>query len=385
MSNLSIAANPPDRAAWLSYLPESWTKRGPVVPVLRLSGAIGMVTPLRPGLSLSTSASAIEKAFSMRGAKAVAIQINSPGGSPVQSMLIYKRIRALAEEKGLKVYVFAEDVAASGGYLLALAGDEIYADPSSIIGSIGVITAGFGLDKLIEKIGVERRVYTAGESKDKLDPFLPEKPEDVERIKSLQRDVHATFIDLVKERRGARIANADDNLFTGDYLVRQARARARPDRRARRSPHQDARCIRRGRAPEAGGDVDLVASPQAQHLRRSRRLRFQLLTRRVRRRSHLGDRDAVALVTLRTLAMPPIFLLVAAGAGLFFARRWYTNERQRVAATLRAAEEALAAARAGGHPARARPRDRNLPSTARVARRTPLTRRPLLSVQSCGY
>jgi serine protease SohB len=132
MSNLSIAANPPDRAAWLSYLPESWTKRGPVVPVLRLSGAIGMVTPLRPGLSLSTSASAIEKAFSMRGAKAVAIQINSPGGSPVQSMLIYKRIRALAEEKGLKVYVFAEDVAASGGYLLALAGDEIYADPSSI-------------------------------------------------------------------------------------------------------------------------------------------------------------------------------------------------------------------------------------------------------------
>jgi len=217
MSNLSIAANPSDRAAWLSYLPESWTKRGPVVPVLRLSGAIGMVTPLRPGLSLSTSASAIEKAFSMRGAKAVAIQINSPGGSPVQSMLIYKRIRALAEEKGLKVYVFAEDVAASGGYLLALAGDEIYADPSSIIGSIGVITAGFGLDKLIEKIGVERRVYTAGESKDKLDPFLPEKPEDVERIKSLQRDVHATFIDLVKERRGARIANADDNLFTGDY------------------------------------------------------------------------------------------------------------------------------------------------------------------------
>src|SRR4029077_8686172 len=125
----------------------AWTGRGTLIPVLRFSGAIGLSTPLRPGLTLSTTAAAIAKSFSRRGAKAVAIQINSPGGSPVQSMLIYKRIRALAEEKGLKVYVFAEDVAASGGYLLALAGDEIYADPSSIIGSIGVITAGFGLDK----------------------------------------------------------------------------------------------------------------------------------------------------------------------------------------------------------------------------------------------
>src|SRR6478735_2197222 len=217
MDNPSIAPRPPERAAWLSYLPDAWTKRGPVVPVLRFSGAIGMVTPLRPGLSLSTSASALEKAFSMRGAKAVAIQINSPGGSAVQSMLIYKRIRALAEEKGLKVYVFAEDVAASGGYLLALAGDEIYADPSSIIGSIGVITAGFGLDKLIEKIGVERRVYTAGESKDTLDPFLPVKEEDVERVKAIQRDVHAEFIDLVKARRGVRIEKAGDDLFTGEF------------------------------------------------------------------------------------------------------------------------------------------------------------------------
>jgi signal peptide peptidase SppA len=153
----------------------------------------------------------------MRGAKAVAIQINSPGGSAVQSMLIYKRIRALAAEKGLKVYVFAEDVAASGGYLLALAGDEIYADPSSIIGSIGVITATFGLNEMIAKIGVQRRVYTAGKSKDTLDPFLPEKPEDVERIKLLQREVHAAFIDLVKERRGAKIASAGDDLFTGEF------------------------------------------------------------------------------------------------------------------------------------------------------------------------
>jgi signal peptide peptidase SppA len=191
--------------------------RGPLVPVLRFSGPIGVVTPLRPGLSLSTSAAAIDKAFSMRGAKAVAIQINSPGGSPVQSMLIYRRIRALAAEKGLKVYVFAEDVAASGGYLLALAGDEIYADSSSIVGSIGVITATFGLNEMIAKIGVQRRVYTAGQSKDTLDPFLPEKPEDVERIKSLQRDVHAAFIDLVKERRGTKIASAGDDLFTGEF------------------------------------------------------------------------------------------------------------------------------------------------------------------------
>jgi len=210
-------ASPSDRAGWLSYFPASWISRGPLVPVLRFSGPIGMATPLRPGLSLSTSAAAIDKAFSMRGAKAVAIQINSPGGSAVQSMLIYKRIRALAAEKGLKVYVFAEDVAASGGYLLALAGDEIYADPSSIVGSIGVITATFGLNELIAKIGVERRVYTAGKSKDTLDPFLPEKPEDVERIKSLQRDVHAAFIDLVKERRGGKIANAGEDLFTGEF------------------------------------------------------------------------------------------------------------------------------------------------------------------------
>ena len=153
----------------------------------------------------------------MRGAKAVAIQINSPGGSAVQSGLIYRRIRALAAEKDLKVYVFAEDVAASGGYLLALAGDEIYADTSSIVGSIGVITATFGVNELINKIGVERRVITAGANKDTLDPFLPEKPEDVERVKAIQRDVHAAFIDLVKERRGAKIAASGDNLFTGEF------------------------------------------------------------------------------------------------------------------------------------------------------------------------
>jgi signal peptide peptidase SppA len=198
-------------------LPASWTGRGALIPVLRFSGAIGMSTPLRPGLALSTSAGAIEKAFSMRGAKAVAIQINSPGGSAVQSVLIYKRIRALAEEKGLKVYVFAEDVAASGGYLLAIAGDEIYADASSIVGSIGVVTATFGLNELINKIGIERRVYTAGRNKTTLDPFLPVKEDDIERVKAIQRDVHAEFIDLVKARRGVRIEKAGEDLFTGEF------------------------------------------------------------------------------------------------------------------------------------------------------------------------
>jgi signal peptide peptidase SppA len=217
MSTLLDDLGLPSRESWKSYFPASWTRSAPVVPVLRFTGAIGVVTPLRPGLTLASSASAIEKAFSMRGAKAVAIQINSPGGSAVQSMLIYKRIRALAAEKDLKVYVFAEDVAASGGYLLALAGDEIYADPSSIVGSIGVITATFGVNELISRIGVERRVYTAGQSKDTLDPFLPEKPEDVERIKALQSDVHRSFIDLVRTRRGAKIDKAGVDLFTGEF------------------------------------------------------------------------------------------------------------------------------------------------------------------------
>jgi signal peptide peptidase SppA len=221
MSDLLDDPDSPERQGWRSYLPASWVRRGPLIPVLRFSGAIGMVTPLRPSLSLSTSASAIEKAFSMRGAKAVAIQINSPGGSAVQSMMIYRRIRALAAEKDLKVYVFAEDVAASGGYLLALGGDEIYADASSIIGSIGVITATFGLNELISKIGVERRVYTAGASKDTLDMFLPEKPDDVERIKAIQSDVHRAFIDLVKTRRGAKIDKAGETLFNGEFWTGQ--------------------------------------------------------------------------------------------------------------------------------------------------------------------
>ena len=192
-------------------------KSGPVVPVLRLTGAIGMASPLRPGLAIAGLAGPLEKAFSMSRTAAVAVVINSPGGSPVQSALIFRRIRQLAQEKNKRVYVFCEDVAASGGYYIAIAGDEIYADASSIVGSIGVISAGFGFDKAIEKLGIERRIYTSGLSKSSLDPFVAEKPEDVERLKSLQRDVHDVFIGCVKERRAGRLKGADGELFSGAF------------------------------------------------------------------------------------------------------------------------------------------------------------------------
>jgi signal peptide peptidase SppA len=191
--------------------------RAPVVPVLRLSGTIGMATPLRPGLSISQVDGAIEKAFELSKLPTVAIVVNSPGGSPVQSSLIFRRIRQLAEEKGKTVYVFCEDVAASGGYYLAVAGDHIYADAASIVGSIGVIFAGFGFDKAIEKLGVERRVHTSGDNKDALDPFRPERPDDVKRLMELQRDVHDVFIGIVKERRAGRLAGTDHELFSGAF------------------------------------------------------------------------------------------------------------------------------------------------------------------------
>lgn len=191
--------------------------RKPVVPVLRFSGPIGMATPLRPGLSITGVAGTIEKAFSLSRLPSVAILINSPGGSPVQSNLIFKRIRQLAEEKNKKVYVFCEDVAASGGYFLSIAGDEIYADPSSIVGSIGVISSGFGFVEAIDKLGIERRVYTAGLSKSTLDPFLPEKAEDVARLKAIQNDVHDVFIGLVKERRAGKLKAPDAELFSGAF------------------------------------------------------------------------------------------------------------------------------------------------------------------------
>ncbi len=198
-------------------VPAKFRPGGVVVPVVRLSGTIGAVTPLRPGMSLAGVAKTLERAFATRHAKAVALVINSPGGSPVQSRQIYLRIRQLAEEKKLPVLVFVEDVAASGGYMIACAGDEIFCDPSSILGSIGVVGGSFGFVDLIKKIGVERRLYTAGEHKATLDPFLPENPEDVARLKQIQREIHAIFIALVKGSRGARLKGADDVLFTGEY------------------------------------------------------------------------------------------------------------------------------------------------------------------------
>ena len=191
--------------------------RAPVVPVLRFTGPIGMVTPLRPGLSLAAIAGAIEKAFSLSKLPTVAVVVNSPGGSPVQSHLIFSRIRQLAEEKNKRVYVFCEDIAASGGYFLALAGDEIYADPSSIVGSIGVISAGFGLDRFIERFGIERRVHASGKDKGALDPFRPERPEDIARLEELQRTVHDVFIGVVKSRRSAKLAGPEDELFSGAF------------------------------------------------------------------------------------------------------------------------------------------------------------------------
>ncbi|MCX5520033.1 S49 family peptidase [Kaistia defluvii] len=186
------------------------------MPVVRLSGVIGAVSQFRTGLTLSGVAPQLERAFSMKNAPVVGILINSPGGSPVQSHLIFKRIRALAEENKKEVVVAVEDVAASGGYLIALAGDVIIVDQSSVVGSIGVVSAGFGFEKLIEKIGIERRVYTAGESKAMLDPFKPEKETDIQHLKSLQRDVHDMFIDLVRARRGERLAD-DPTLFSGAF------------------------------------------------------------------------------------------------------------------------------------------------------------------------
>ncbi len=202
---------------WMDWIPARLRRGRAVVPVVRLSGVIGAVTPLRPGMSLAGVARMLERAFSVKNAKAVALVINSPGGSPVQSRQIYLRIRQLAEEKKLPVLVFVEDVAASGGYMIACAGDEIFCDPSSILGSIGVVGGSFGFQELIKKIGVERRLYTAGAHKAMLDPFLPENPDDVSRLKALQREIHDIFIALVKGSRGARLKGADDMLFTGEY------------------------------------------------------------------------------------------------------------------------------------------------------------------------
>lgn len=200
---------------FFGWLTRPFRGGGPVIPVVRLQGVIA--SDARAGrLNIATVAPLLSRAFAGKP-PAVAIVVNSPGGSPVQSRLISKRIRDLADENGTKVLVFVEDAAASGGYFIATAGDEIIADPSSIVGSIGVIYAGFGFAGTLEKLGIERRVHTAGRNKSTLDPFLPEKPEDIERIKAMETEVHQVFIDWVKTRRGSKLKAADDQLFTGEF------------------------------------------------------------------------------------------------------------------------------------------------------------------------
>jgi serine protease SohB len=204
-------------AALRGFIPERFRGDRVVVPVARLSGIIGLSTPLRPGLTMGSVARMLDRLFAVRNAAAVALAINSPGGSPVQSHLIFRRIRELAEEKKRRVIAFVEDVAASGGYMIACAADEIIADPHSIVGSIGVVGSSFGFDKAIAKLGIERRLYTAGDHKAMLDPFLPEKPDDVERLKKLQQEIHEDFIALVKSRRGGKLAGPENDLFSGEY------------------------------------------------------------------------------------------------------------------------------------------------------------------------
>ena len=204
-------------AFYHSLLPRRFRKSEVTIPVIQLQGIImSGGSQFRPALNLATVSPLLNKAFGDKRSPAVAISINSPGGSAVQSRLIFRRIRDLAEERDKEVLVFVEDLAASGGYMIALAGDEIIADPSSIVGSIGVVASGFGFPDLLKKIGVQRRVYTAGKNKMTLDPFQAEKKADIDHLKVLQLEVHETFIDLVKQRRGDKLTDNDD-LFTGMF------------------------------------------------------------------------------------------------------------------------------------------------------------------------
>jgi len=199
------------------FIPARFRKNSTIIPVVKLSGVIAASnSPLSKNLNLANVAPMLEKAFAMKRSPVVALVVNSPGGSPVQSRLIVSRIRELAEKHEKKVLVFVEDVAASGGYMISLAADEIFADETSIIGSIGVVSASFGFDKAIEKLGVERRVYTAGKNKVSLDPFQPEVKDDIEYLKKLQLEIHDVFIEMVKLARGARLVENED-MFTGRF------------------------------------------------------------------------------------------------------------------------------------------------------------------------
>lgn len=217
MPPLALSAMLPERVQFL--LPSRFRARHPLVPVVRLSGPVGSILPFRTGLAIANVAPMLDRAFAVDGARAVAIVVNSPGGSAAQSHLIFRRIRDYAEEKKLPVFAFVEDAAASGGYMIACAADEIFADPASIVGSIGVVSASFGFDRFIERFGIERRVHTAGDRKAMLDPFRPENPTDVARLKGLQRRIHEVFVDLVKSRRGGKLKEDNGDLFSGAFWV----------------------------------------------------------------------------------------------------------------------------------------------------------------------
>ena len=193
-------------------------KKKKIIPHIKLNGVIGNVGKFKQGINFASQEEIIKKAFSIKKAPAVAISINSPGGSPVQSHLIHDQIKSLAKKHKKKVLIFAEDVAASGGYLIACSGDEIYANQSSIIGSIGVIYSSFGFTELISKIGVQRRVYTAGKNKSTLDPFKEEKEDDIKRLKAIQLELHEDFIKIVEKSRGSKLKDPEkNNIFTGEF------------------------------------------------------------------------------------------------------------------------------------------------------------------------
>ena len=192
-------------------------KKKKVIPHIKLNGVIGNVGKFKQGIDFAGQEEIIKKAFSLKKSPAVAISINSPGGSPVQSHLIHDYVKQQAKKHKKKVIIFAEDVAASGGYLIACCGDEIYANQSSIIGSIGVIYSSFGFTELISKIGVQRRVYTAGKNKSTLDPFMKEKDEDIERLKNIQLDLHKDFIEVVEKSRGSKLKKTEVELFSGEF------------------------------------------------------------------------------------------------------------------------------------------------------------------------
>jgi signal peptide peptidase SppA len=212
-----LSMSPPEqKVSWLSFLPFERFSTSSTIAVLRLSGVIGKVG-MRGGLTIESLNDSIEKTFKTPKLSAVCLIINSPGGSPVQSELISARIIRLAEEKEIPVYSFVEDVAASGGYWLACAGDEIYVSKSSIIGSIGVVSSGFGFQDAIGKLGIERRIYTEGKNKSVLDPFQEAKPGDIKLIRGIQKEVHEHFINHVKTRRKGKLTQDDEILFNGEF------------------------------------------------------------------------------------------------------------------------------------------------------------------------